>query len=129
MYCPVYGCTSDFKKNKENSMNFFHFRSHQVKRKLKDVKNWIEFCRRKKFEPTKCTCLCSLHFTSDTYLPSHSPDFLKSIFFSGKRKLTIKPDPVPMISKPIGNTTNDYALETKKRSTGILARKKVGKCK
>ena len=101
----------------------------RIKRMLLVCKNWIEFCRGKNFEPTKCTCLCSLHFTSDAYFPSHSPDFLKSIIFFGKRKLILKPDAVPTINKPIGNTTNDYAPETKKRSTGILARKKVGKCK
>ena len=129
MYCPVYGCSSDFKKNKENAISFFSFPKPSSKEEIKRRKNWIEFCRRKNFEPTKCTCLCSLHFTSDAYLPSHSPDFLKSINFSGKRKLIFKPDAVPTINKPIGITTNDYAPETKKRSTGILARKKVGKCK
>ena len=91
--------------------------------KRRDI--WIEFCKRKSFVPTKCTCLCSLHFSQDAYIPSHSPYFLESINFPGKHKLLLKPNAVPNINKALDEAKSVKPLETKKRCTGILSRKKV----
>ena len=62
---------------------------------------WIDFCKRKNFVPTKSTRMCSLHFSSDAYVLSHSPEFLKSINFSGRRKLLLKADAIPTQNKPL----------------------------
>ena len=65
-------------------------------------------------------CSCSNHFAIDAYIPSHSPEFLRSINFSGTRKVILKPDALPTLHKP-----GDTMPEKKKRQAGILARKKV----
>ncbi|XP_028418447.1 uncharacterized protein LOC114543796 [Dendronephthya gigantea] len=125
MYCPVYGCTSDYKKNKENNIHYFSFPKASNKEEQRRRNIWIDFCKRKNFRPSKCTCMCSLHFATDSYVPSHSPDFLKSINFFGKRKLILKPDAVPTIRKALDSDTNkEEASAKKKRSTGILSRRK-----
>ena len=125
MYCPVYGCTSDSKKNNEKKLHFFSFPKPISKEEQKRCNIWIEFCKRKSFVPSKCTCLCSLHFSPDAYIHSHSPYFLESINFSGKRKLKLKPDAVPTINKALDAAKSDKPSEAKKRQTGILSRKKV----
>ena len=86
---------------------------------------WIEFCKRKSFVPSKCMCLCSLNFSQDAYIPSHSPYFLESINFSGKRKLILKPDAVLTINKALDVAKSHKPSEAKKRQTGILSRRKV----
>ena len=125
MYCPVYGCTSDSKKNTEKKLRFFSFPKPNSKDEQKRRDIWIEFCKRKSFVPTKCTCLCSLHFSQDAYIPSHSPYFLESINFPGKHKLLLKPNAVPTINKALDEAKSVKPLETKKRRTGILSRRKV----
>ena len=124
MYCPVYGCTSDSKKNTEKKIHF-SFPKPISKEEQKRCNIWIEFCKRKSFVPSKCTCLCSLHFSQDAYIPSHSPYFLESINFSGKRKLILKPDAVPTINKALDVAKSHKPSEAKKRQTGILSRRKV----
>lgn len=121
MYCPVYGCNSDSKKNTENKIHFFAFPKTINKEEKKRYNTWIDFCKRKSFIPSKCTCLCSLHFSSDAYILSHSPYFLDSLNFSGKRKLMLKPDAVPSINEAL----NAVNREAKKRAPGILSRRKV----
>ena len=123
MYCPVYGCNSDSKKSTEKKLNFFSFPKPVSKEEQKRCHFWIEICKQKSFVPSKCTCLCSLHFSQDAYIPSHSPYFLESINFSGKRKLILKPDAVPTINRAF--VAADKPSESKKRQTGILSRKKV----
>ena len=81
MYCSVYGCTSDSQKNPERKIHFFGFPKATNKQ---EKKRWIDFCKRKYFVPTNSTCVCSLHFSSDAYILSHSPAFLQSINVSGK---------------------------------------------
>ncbi len=72
MYCPVYGCTSD-SQNNPNKLNFFEYPKATENGEEKRRAIWIEFCKRKNFVPTKTTRMCSLHFSSDAYAPSHSP--------------------------------------------------------
>ena len=123
MYCPVYGCTSDSKKNNEKKLHFFAFPKPKEDRKRYNI--WVDFCKRKNFGPSKCTCLCSLHFCHEAYIPSHSPSFFESINFSGKRKAMLKPDAVPSINKALDSEKSCQHLETKKRNAGILSRRKV----
>lgn len=70
--------------------------------------------------------VCSLHFSSDAYILSHSPAFLQSINFSGKRKLILKSDAVPTENKSLDTIKEEeHASESKRRQTGTLSRKKV----
>lgn len=123
MYCPVYGCNSDSKNNLEKKTHFFAFPKATSKVEIKRYNVWIEFCKRKNFVPSKCSCVCSLHFSNDAYVPSHSPDFLKSINFSGKRKRILKPDAIPTINEAL----HSFAPKPKTRPTNILSRRKVSK--
>ena len=116
MYCSVYGCTSDSQRSQQK-LNFFEFPKDNKRRK-----KWIEFCKRKKFQPTKASYICSLHFSSDAYPLSHSPAFLEAIGFSEKYKVLLKADAIPTEKNPLDK---EIGSESKKRATGILARKKV----
>ena len=123
MYCSVYGCTSDSQRNPERKIHFFGFPKATNKQ---EKKRWIDFCKRKYFVPTNSTCVCSLHFSSDAYILSHSPAFLQSINFSGKRKLILKSDAVPTENKSLDTIKEEeHASESKRRQTGTLSKKKV----
>ena len=122
MYCPVYGCSSDSQKN-EGLLHFFEFPKASKgpdEKKRRDV--WINFCKRKSFYPTKCTRICSLHFSSDAYVLANSPEFLKSIEFTGKRRYLLKDDAVPTENKPLPAT---HEGQNPKRSAGTLSRRRV----
>ena len=128
MYCLVYGCTSDYRKNKENIIHYFSLPKASNIKELKRRNIWIEFCKRKNFRPSKCTCLCLLHFSSNSYVPSHSPDFLKSINFVGKTKVILKPDAVATIRNVLDSAAKKdetSATASKNRSIGTLSRRKV----
>ena len=122
MYCPVYGCTSDFKKNPEKKIHFFSFPKPVNKEEKKRYAVWVEFCKRKSFVPSNCTRLCSMHFSHDAYIPSHSPYFLESLNFSAKRKVILKSDAIPTINKALD--AGKSVTETKRTTVGILSRKK-----
>lgn len=124
MYCPVYGCNSNSKKNSEKKIHFFAFPKATTKEDKKRCDIWIEFCKRKNFVPSKYTGLCSLHFCNDAYILAHSPDFLSSINFSGRRKLLLKPYAVPTINPALDAMKKDSEKKAK-RQTGALARRKV----
>jgi hypothetical protein len=126
MYCPVYGCTSD-SKNNPDKLNFFEFPKAAIENGEKKRRAiWVEFCKRKNFVPTKCTRMCSLHFSSDAYVPSHSPDFLKSTNFFGRRKVMLKPDAIPTQNKVFDTIKEKESVsELKRRQTGTLSQKKV----
>lgn len=125
MYCPVYGCTSD-SQNNSDKLSFFEFPKATENGEKKRRAVWIDFCKRKNFVPTKCTRMCSLHFSSDAYVPSHSPEFLKSLNFFGKRKVLLQPDAVPTQNKVFDTIKEkESATESKRRQTGTLSRKKV----
>ena len=83
---------------------------------------WIDFCRRKNFVPSKYTGLCSKHFRNDSYILSHSPEFLSSLNFVGKPKLLLKPDAVPTVNAALDK--KGHASEPKKRQRGTLSRKR-----
>ena len=125
MYCPVYACSSDSKKNTEKKTHFFAFPKPINEEEQKRRNIWIEFCKRKSFVPPKCTCLCSLNFSQYAYIPSCSPCFFESINLYGKRKLILKPNAVPTINKTLDAAKSDKPSETKKTQTGILSRRKV----
>ena len=122
MYCPVYGCSSDSRNNTDGLLHFFEFPKPikgPVEKKCRDV--WIEFCKRRGFMTTKCTCICSLQ----AYVLSHLPEFLKSIKFPGKRKLKLKDDAVPTENKPLQVAAKEGPNTSKRRSTGALSRRRV----
>lgn len=122
MYCPVYGCSSDSQVNPDKKLHFFAFPDANRDRNRRKI--WIEFCKRKGFAPTKSTCICSLHFKSDAYIPSHSPEFLKSIGFTEKIKCVLKNDAVPTENKPL-QTADITGNPQAKRSIGTFSRRKV----
>ncbi len=126
MYCPVYGCYSDSQKNTDGKLHFFYFPKASKGPEEKKRRNvWINFCKRKNFTPTKSTRICSLHFSSDAYVPSNSPEFLKSIDFTDTRRIKLKNNAVPTENKPLQDAENEGRI-TAKRSTGTLSRRRVG---
>lgn len=72
MYCPVYGCTSDSQKPTSPPTHFFSFPSGKSADQQYRRKAWIEFCKRKAFQPSSGTRICSLHFAEDAYEPGNS---------------------------------------------------------
>ena len=85
----------------------------------------IDFWKRKYIVPTNSTCVCSLQFSSDAYILSHSRAFLQSINVSGKRKLILKSDAVPTENKSLDTIKEEeHASESKRRQTGTLSREK-----
>lgn len=126
MYCPVYGCNSDSQKNKDAKLHFFEFPKASKgpeEKKRRDV--WINFCKRKNFIPSRSTRICSLHFNSDAYIHSNSPEFLSSIGFTDTRRVKLKNNAVPTENKPLQDTENE-GRTTAKRSAGSLSRRRVG---
>ncbi|CAB3982116.1 Hypothetical predicted protein [Paramuricea clavata] len=65
--------------------------------------------------------ICSLYFRNDSYILANSPEFLKSIEFSGKRRLKLKDDAVPTEHKPLDGTSEEQNV---KRSVGTLSRRR-----
>ncbi len=125
MYCSVYGCTSSSKNNSDGQLHFFSFPNADKGGKEKSrAKAWIEFCKRKGFRPSKNACICSQHFDANSYLPSQSPDFLRSINFIGKRKVKLKDDASPTLNMPL-NGTREQMDTIKIRARGALSRLKV----
>lgn len=125
MYCSVYGCTSSSKNNSDGLLHFFSFpNADKSPEEKKRVKIWIDFCKRKGFTPTKNACICSQHFDSHSYLPSQSPDFLKSISFAGKRKVKLKDNALPTLNKPLDGA-REQMNTVKIRARGALSRLKV----
>ena len=126
MYCPVYGCYSDSQKHTDEKIHFFEFsKASKGPEEIKRRNVWINFCKRKNFTPTRSTRICSLHFSSDAFDPSSSPEFLKSINFTGTRRVKLKDDAVPTENKPLQDVENEGRI-TAKRATGTLSRRKVG---
>ena len=104
---------------------FFHFPMlTKAEKKKSRAKAWIEFCKRKGFRPSKNACICSHHFDANSYLPSQSPDFLRSINFIGKRKVKLKDDASPTLNMPL-NGTREQMETIKIRARGALSRLKV----
>ena len=125
MYCSVYGCTSSSKNNSDGQLHFFPFPNADYGPQEKSRKKaWIEFCKRKGFRPSKYGCICSQHFDPNSYLPSHSPDFLRSISFVGKRKPKLKDDALPTLNTPL-NESREQMDTVKIRARGALSRLKV----
>lgn len=65
--CSVYGCRSrqDDKNNRENGIFFHRFpnRNNSPKRFAK----WLEYCKRKAFNPTSNSRVCSKHFKKSDF--------------------------------------------------------------
>lgn len=121
MYCSVYGCNSDSKKNLNKELHFFSFPGLSSSETRNRRKIWIEFCKRKAFKPTANTKICSLHFDDDAYDPAHSPKFLKSIGCEDQTLVLLRKDAVPTLNKPLMETA-----ETKQRKiTEERLRRKV----
>ena len=105
MYCPVYGCKSDFKKNM-SSLHFFRFPNGNSGAQQKRRKAWIEFCKRKAFEPLANSRICSLHFAEDAYEAGHSPQFLERLECKEAFRIPLKSDAVPTLNKALPETSS-----------------------
>ena len=126
MYCPVYGCNSSSKRNTKKKIHFFSSPKITSKAEEKRNKIWVDFCKRKGFVPSKYSGLCSLHFSEDAYVTSHSPQFLSTINFQERRKIHLKPDAVPTKNKLLDMVKGTHGdCRQAKRHTGVLARRKV----
>lgn len=117
MYCPVYGCTSDSKKNPGKGLHFFSFPGSKTHEQLRNRRKvWIEFCKRKAFtKPSPNTKICSLHFAEDAYDPAHSPKFLKSIGCQDQTLVLLKNHASPTLNKPMEKTATKQRKLTEKR--------------
>ena len=51
--------------------------------------------------PSEYSGSCSLHFSEDAYVTSHSPQFLSTINFQERQKIHLKLDAVPTKNKPL----------------------------
>ena len=101
MYCPVYGCNSDSKKQTNPPTHFFNFPSGTSTTQKQRRKVWIEFCKRKAFKPSSSTRICSLHFEEDAYEPGGSLQFLARLGYGEKFIARLKKDAVPTINTAI----------------------------
>ena len=102
------------KRIKTDCYNFFEFPKASKgpdEKKRRDA--WINFCKGKSF------CLT---FSSDTYVIANSPEFLKSIEFTGRRRYLLKDDAVPTENKPLPAT---HERQNPKRSAGTFSRLRV----
>ena len=79
---------SQLKANR--NVNFFRFPCGKMPEQNSRRVIWEEFCKRKAFKPSLCTIICSLPFAEESYEPSHSPQFLKSIGYTEKTSLRLK---------------------------------------
>ena len=79
-----------------------------------------EFGRRKGLCPSKYRCICSQHFDSNSYLPSHSSDFLRSIII-GKKKPKLKDDALPMLNTSL-NESREQMDTIEIQGSGALSR-------
>ena len=70
-------------------------------------------------------CLCSNHFANDAYVPSHSPEFLRSLNFPSKRKALLKADAVPTLNKPLDAKRAELVPEKRKDRLVYSQEKKV----
>ena len=100
MYCPVYGCNSDSQKN-PSGIGFFSFPSGKSVAQQQRRKVWVEFWKRKKFNPSSGSRICSRHFTEDAYEKGHSPQFLEQIECKEAFRVRLRSDALPTLNKPL----------------------------
>lgn len=115
-------CLVIAKRIKRDCYTFLCFHKHQKVTLKKPHDVWITFCKHKSFNPTKCTRIWSLHFSSDAYALANLPEFLKSIEFTGKRRYLLKHYAVPAENKLLPAT---HEGQNPKRSAGTLSRRRV----
>ncbi len=94
MYCPVYGCNSDFKKNSDRLV-FFAFPSEKNQTEKIRRKQWIKSSNLQTTQDSVPAI-----FSDDSFVPSHSPALLASIGFKSKVKYILKDDAIPTQNKP-----------------------------
>ena len=124
MYCRFQGCNSSCKKI-PRKIRFFSLPKITNKANEKN-KIWVNFCKRKGFVPFKYSGMCSLHFSEDAYVTSHSPHFLSTLNFQKKQqKLHVKPEAEPTKNKPLDMFKDAHSdCRQAKRHIGALARGK-----
>ena len=98
MYCPVCGCSSNSQKN-PSGISFFSFPSGKSAAQQRRRKAWVEFCKRKEFDPSSCSRICSRHFAEDAYEPGHSPQLLERIECREAFRLQLNASPT--LNKPL----------------------------
>jgi hypothetical protein len=122
----IYGCHSDSQRHTDKKIHFFEFPKDSKGTAEEKRRNlWIDFCKRKKFAPTRTTRICSLHSSSDAFEPSSSPEFLQSLNFTCTRRLNLKDDAVPTENKPLLDAKNEGQVAGK-QAIGSWSRRRVG---
>ena len=124
MYCPVYGCNSDGQKPTSPPTHFFCFPLGKSAIQQHRRKAWIEFCKRKAFQPSSCTRICSLHFAEDAYEPVTSPQCLERLQFKQQVLMRLKKDALQTLKKPLENPSTTTSGKTRD-STVRRQRRKV----
>jgi hypothetical protein len=100
---PGYGCNSDSQKSTDPPTHFFSFPSGKSVDQKRRRQTWVEFCKRKAFQPSSCTRICSLHFKEEAYEPGSSPQFLERLGYKEKFLARLKNDAVPTLNKALEN--------------------------
>ena len=104
--------------------NFLHFLRKVVKTNNRDGESGSTFVEEKtSYHQNIPVCARSIFVTTHTFFHMHSPEFLSSLNFVGKRKLLLKPDAVPTVNAALDK--KGHASEPKKRQRGTLSKKKV----
>ena len=93
--------------------HFFSFPSGKSADQQYRRKAWIEFCKRKAFQPSSCTRICSLHFAEDAYEPGNSPQFLERLQFKEKFLVRLKKDALPTLNKALENPSTTTSGKTR----------------
>ena len=88
-------------KKNPSGIRFFSFPSGKSVAKQQRRKVWVEFCKRKKFNPSSCSRICSRHFTEDAYEKGHSPQFLEQIECKEAFRVRLRSDALPTLNKPL----------------------------
>jgi hypothetical protein len=111
VYCAAYGCDNTQKKGCGKS--FFTFPKDNTRRK-----QWIFYCKREGFVPTKHHRLCSDHFTKSQI--QRDPATLKEYGYDGA-KIRLKSDAAPDIplSIPGENVAIAVSLNSHQTSWGL----------
>ncbi len=91
----------------------------KVEKKKAEQKHGLSSAKERDFVQVK-----TQHFDANSYLPSQSPDFLRSINFIGKRKVKLKDDASPTLNMAL-NGTREQMDTIKIRARGALSRLKV----
>lgn len=118
LYCVAFNC----KSGSGQGVGLFEFPKDDKRRKV-----WISRIKRKDFNPSKTSRLCSKHFTNDQIVVD--PSLAMTIGYKLK-KLQLKPDAIPSIfdfeskQQECQDKVDSMKVKRKQRQSGAVAKRK-----